>query len=78
MKIRCRLFGHKLPIGYHGDHPYLTRRFKAVDGMGAHHVDLRGDCDRCGSTVTFAYLHLPEPRDPRWFDTCHSESAKSR
>lgn len=55
----CKLFGHKLPRGYRGGTPYLTPKYHAHDGMGATHLRLEGECERCGTKTAFALMHLP-------------------
>jgi hypothetical protein len=61
--LRCRLFGHIWRSGWWGSLPYLEPGSLPGyrDGVGRYHINLRLECDRCGSRFVVARIHNWEP-----------------
>lgn len=58
MRLRCRIFGHKLPIsGWYGDALYGEVRGGAIDGIGRTHFAIFHTCPRCGEKWRAARFH---------------------
>lgn len=66
MKLRCQLFGHKMPVGYCGGNPYLKIWTIVTDGINREHAFLEAECPRCGEKYTVAMVHLPQGTQALW------------
>lgn len=61
MSILCRVFGHKPP--QYGGAPHYAKSPPAsiwTDGSGRGHVNLYGDCYRCGKNFRIISFHPPK------------------
>lgn len=57
MSIRCKLFGHALPLGWSGGAPYLRVARVGQDHIDRVHVHLEGECPRCGEAWHVCSMH---------------------
>lgn len=64
MRMRCRVFGHKLPeTGWFGDGLYGEVREDGIDnGGGRTHFSVWHECPRCGEKWRAARFHGTDPK----------------
>ena len=55
----CKIFGHKMPTGYHGGGEYLKQVGSAIDGIDRFHIRLYATCanDYCDHQIHVGNIH---------------------
>lgn len=60
--LRCRLFGHKVPMYIRTPHYIAGIRRFGTDGIGRIHGEFQHKCERCNQLFTTGRFHLNHPK----------------